>query len=86
MDFLFCRIVGLSAHSLFVIVPEWAGFPFFLGLNVVVKGLGATPPDPAQYGPTGLSVGLKAHYRAYRPSLGLRPALFGPAGQMNWIT
>ena len=35
----------------------WSCIPFLFWLNVDQIGLGATPPDPATYGPEALSTG-----------------------------
>ena len=69
----FCGPIGPQFVG---IVPVWANIPFYFGLKVDVISMGATPPNPAQYGPTALSM------RALRALLGLRPALICPYGQI----
>ena len=49
VDFLGFFLI-FSARKYFSLSKNWARIVFLFGLNVVVIGLGATPPDPEKYG------------------------------------
>ena len=56
---------------------------FLLFLNVTQIRLGATPPDPAQYGPSALVItGGYAPRPPFKPAAGLNLGLKGPNGHI----